>query len=101
MRVDNGPTDRQPHSHAAGFGRVESLEKALEMVWINAWPRITHGHENATGLGLLGADQQLPWPCLNRAHGLDRVQDQVQHNLLQLNTVSLDREKPLGEASLD
>ena len=71
------------------------------MVRINARPGIAHGHENATGPGLLGADQQLPWPRLDRAHGFDRVQDQVQHDLLQLNTIPLDRKQPLRKASLD
>src|SRR5712691_3633351 len=101
MGIDDGPADRQPHPNSAGLRGVESLENALEMFRTNARPGIAHCHENATGLGLLGADQQLSWPRLDRAHGFDRVQDQVQHDLLQLNTISLDWKQPLREVGLD
>jgi hypothetical protein len=60
------------------------------MFRINARPRIAHGYANAAGLGLLGADRQFSCPRLGRAHCFDRVQDQVQDDLLQLNTISLD-----------
>jgi hypothetical protein len=88
--IDDRPADRQSHPYSARLRGVESLENAIEMVRINARPGIAHGHENAAGLGLLGADQQLSWPRLDRAHGVDRVQDQVQHDLLQLNKIPLD-----------
>jgi hypothetical protein len=29
MGIDDGPTDRQPHPHAAGFRGVEGFENAL------------------------------------------------------------------------
>src|SRR5712691_6848113 len=60
--IDDRPADRQPHPNSAGLRGVESLENALEMFRTNARPGIAHCHENATGLGLLGADQQLSWP---------------------------------------
>ena len=34
-------------------------------------------------------------PCRNRAHCVDRIQDQVQDDLLQLNTIALNR-KPIA-----
>src|SRR5712691_1919100 len=101
MGIDDGPADRQPHPNSAGLRGVESLENALEMFRTNARPGIAHCHENATGLGLLGADQQLSGPRLNRAHGFDRVQDQVQDDLLQLNTIPLNGKQPIGKAGLD
>jgi hypothetical protein len=99
MGVDDRPTDRQSHPYSARLRGVESLENAIEMVRINARPGIAHGHENATGPGLLGADQQLPWLRHDRAHGFDRVQDQVQHDLLQLNTIPFDGKQRLRKAS--
>jgi hypothetical protein len=71
--IDDRATNRQPYSHAARLRGVESLENTIEMVRINGRPGIAQGHENATRLGLLGADQQLSWPSLDRAHGFDRV----------------------------
>ena len=49
---------------------------------------------------LLGADQQLSRPLVDRAHCLDRVQDQVQDDLLQLNTIALNGSQPLRQAGL-
>ena len=62
MGIDDGPADRQPHPHSAGFRGVESLENALDMFRINARPRIAHRHKDAICLVLLGADQQLSCP---------------------------------------
>jgi hypothetical protein len=90
MGIDDRSTDRQSHPYSARLRGVESLENAIETIRINARTGIAHRHENATGRGLLGADRQLSWPRLDRVHGFDRVQDQVQHHLLQLNTIPLD-----------
>src|ERR1700738_479664 len=62
MGIYNGPADRQPHSNSIGLRGVEGLENALEMRRINARPGIAHGHEDATCLVLVGADQQLACP---------------------------------------
>ena len=98
MGIDDRPADRQPHPHSAGFRGVESLENALEMFRINTRPRIAHCHEDAICPGLLGADRQLSWPLLNRSHCFDRIHDQVQDDLLQLNTIPLNGKRPLRKA---
>src|SRR6516162_9897114 len=98
--VDDRPADRQPHSSSAGFSRVEGLENALAMSRIKARPGIAHGHENA-GVILLGADQQLSWLRLNRAHCLNRVQSQVQDDLLQLNAVAMNGKQSVSKPGLD
>src|SRR3954463_7656824 len=68
MGIDDRPADRQSHSHSAGFRGVQSFENAFETLRINARPGIAHCHEDVARLILLGADQQLSWPCLDRAH---------------------------------
>ena len=55
---------------------------------IDARPGIVHRH-NDTCVVLLGANQQLSRLCLNRAHRFDRVQEQVQDHLLQLNAIAV------------
>ena len=82
MSIDDGPADRQPHSRSAGLRGVEGLENAFGMRRIDARPGIAHCHEGASVL-LVGADQKLSYPRLNRAHRLNRVQDQVQDHLLR------------------
>jgi hypothetical protein len=49
---------------------------------------------------LLGADQQVSWP-IDRAHCFDRVQGQVQDDLLQLNTIPLNRTQLLRRLHLE
>ena len=80
----------RPHPHAALLRGVEGVKNPLEMFRVNARPRVAHCHVDAICLVLLGADHQLPRPRLNRARCIDRIQDQVQDDLLQLNTIPLD-----------
>jgi len=58
------------------------------MRWIDARPGIAHCHKDARAV-LLGANQQLSCLCLRQAHCFDRVQEQVQDHLLQLNPIAL------------
>ena len=62
--------------------------------------RITHRDQYATSLAPLGAEQQLAHALVDRAHRFHRVQDQVQHHLLHLNTIAVDSRQALGEAGL-
>ena len=55
---------------------------------MDARPGIAHCHKD-TCVVLLGADQQVSRLCLNQAHGFDRVQEQVQDHLLQLNAIAV------------
>jgi len=75
MGIDNGPAYRQSHPRSAGLGGVKRLENALEMFRINARSRIAYCDEDAILLALLGTDQQLTCPGLDRAHCVDGVQD--------------------------
>jgi hypothetical protein len=50
---------------------------------------------------LLGADEQCSRPLVDRAHCFDGVEDQVQNDLLQLNTISLNRKQPVRQAGPD
>jgi hypothetical protein len=67
---------------------------------IDARPGIAHCHEDAVAI-LLGADQQLPCPRVNRAHCFNRVQDQVQDHLLQLNAIPLKGKQSVCKPGLD
>ena len=90
--------NRQPHPYSAGFRGVESLEDVREMCRIDARPGIAHGHKNPL-LVLLRADQQLSWP-LNRSHCFDRIQHQVQDDLLQWNTIPLNGKRPFRKMGI-
>src|SRR6516165_8159442 len=86
MSMDDGTAYRQPHACSTGLRGVEGVEDSIEMRRINARPGIAHGHEGAC-LVLLGTDQYLSRPLLDRAHCFSRVENQVQHDLLQLDAI--------------
>src|SRR6516165_4019504 len=100
MSLDDGAAYRQPHACSTRLRGVEGVEDAIEMRWINALPRIAYGDEDAC-LILLGADQQLSYPLLSRAHCFSRVQYQVQQDLLQLNAIPKDRNQSIRKPGLD
>src|SRR5215813_6560624 len=100
MSMDDGAAYRQPHACSSGLCGVEGVEDSIEMRWINAWPGIAYGDEGAC-LVLLGADQQLSCPLLNRAHCFSRVQNEVQQDLLQLNAIPKDRDQSLRKPGLN
>jgi hypothetical protein len=67
---------------------------------IDALPGIAHCHEHAC-VGFLAADHQVPCARLNRAHCFNRVQDQVEHDLLQLNAIPLNGNQSVRKPGLD
>src|SRR4029077_17007717 len=75
MGFDDRQANRQPNSYPAGFRAVESLENAVDMLRIDARPRVAHSYKDTICLGFLRADQQLSWPILNRPHRFDRIQN--------------------------
>ena len=81
--------DRQPHTHAVSFCRVEGIEQALEARWRQPRTRIPHRDEHAVRLGRPGADQRFSRAVTVAAHRLQGVDDQVEDHLLQLNPISL------------
>src|SRR5215469_6329345 len=99
MSMDNGAAYRQPHPCPTGLCGVEGVEDSIEMRRINARPGIAHGYES-TCLILLGADQEVSY-SLNRAHCFSRVQNQVQQDLLQLNSIPKDRNQSIRKPGLD
>src|SRR4051812_36370462 len=100
MSMDDRAANRQPHACSTGLRGVEGVEDSIQVRRINARPRIAHGNEDAC-LILLCADQQLSRPLLNRTHCLSRIQNQIQHDLLQLNAIPQNRKWSLRKPGLD
>jgi hypothetical protein len=88
MGVYDRPANRQPHPCSAGLCGAEGIEKALEMFRRDARPGIVQCDKD-TCVVLPRADQQLSRRCLNRAHCFERVQEQIQDHLLQLNATTV------------
>ena len=101
MGIDDRPADRQPHPHSAGLRGVESLENALEMFRIDARPRIAHCYKDTSVWRCSVLINSSRVPHLNRAHCFDRVQDQVQDHLLQLNAIAVNGKESLRKPGSD
>src|SRR5580704_12505052 len=100
MRFDDRTADRQPHSQTLGLCRVERIKEAFETRRSQAWPRILHRNQHAIRFGRSGGDEQLSLPFRDRAHGLDRVDDEIEDDLLQLNAIPFDGRQTLPECRL-
>src|SRR6266542_1412871 len=82
LTISSPESDDQRESQAGSLAKGSNLP--------DSYAKTAHGHEGATRSGLLGADHQPSRPRFDRAHGFDCVQDQVQDDLLHLNTIALD-----------
>src|SRR6185437_2846958 len=69
MSIDDGAANGKSDSHAAVLGGVERLEDPLAMI---------------------GRDQQPSLFLLDAIHRLDRVENEIQRHLLQLDSISVD-----------
>src|SRR5690348_9967045 len=88
MRLDDGTAYRQAHSEAARLRTVEGLEYPLEICGFDAGPGILERNKYAVWSGCsCGMDEQVACSGV-RAHGLNRVDDQVEHHLLQLDPIA-------------
>ena len=77
---------------------VSNIKNAVDMLRINARPRIAH--REVICPALRGAHNHAPLG--GRAQCFGRVEDQVQKDLLQLNAISLQQSQPsLRQAGLD
>src|SRR5262249_38315373 len=82
MRFDDRATDRQADPHAPVLGRDEGLEDALAIRYDDSGPRVAYPNEQAFRGARFGADRELPFFLFDPRHGLDRIHDQIQHDLL-------------------
>src|SRR5689334_8769660 len=60
----------------------------MHPLWIDSRSVITHCDSNTVVIETSGRDQQCSLSIFNAEHRLDRIDDQIQHNLLQLNAVT-------------
>src|SRR5205807_2010679 len=69
--------DRQPDTHAAGFGRVERVEEPVEALRLQPGARVLYRDERTFGSILLCPDEQLPRRLARFRHGVYSVEDQA------------------------
>src|ERR1044071_8709195 len=87
MLLDDRLADRQPHSHAVGLGRYERLEQTVSNLGVETWSGILEQQEYVAGLIETRFNVQCFGPMIGTGHGLDRVHDHIEDDLLQLNGI--------------
>src|ERR1700722_17172286 len=85
MRLDYSSGNRQPDPHSMSLGRDEGLKKLIGDLLGYAGSGISDSHFHHFIVRLRCGDRQLPTRRL--LHRLDRVTQEVQDNLLDLNLV--------------
>ena len=100
MGLDDRTADRQPHPHAARFCREQWIEYPLEFLRADSCSGVRHRYDDAPAVVDLGPHAQDPRPILGR-HRIDRVRDQVQKHLLQLNLIASHLRYPCIRLGLD
>src|SRR5215469_13950164 len=88
MSLNDRAADGQPDTHATAFGGVEGLEEPPPVLRTDADAGILHAETYAIVFFPPGSDHQLPRAILNTDHRVRSIAEQVQRNLLQLDTVS-------------
>src|SRR6266446_6359715 len=87
MGFDNRTADGQSHSNPPRFGGKERLEDAVGILRIKSFPGILNLDQHALRM-FSGRDEKFPPPIGNHIHCFNGVQDQVQHDLPQLNAIT-------------
>ena len=96
MRFDDRSADRQSQPQTARFRRVEGVKQEIERRRRQARTGVLHLDQHALRF-VPGADEYLSLSLPNAAHGLDRIEDQVEYYLLQLDPISLYRRQAFCE----
>jgi len=100
VRFDDGTVDGQPHAEPLGLARDEGLEHALELRSGQAGAGIGHADLDPPGLRLPRLDAQHTGSVRDVGHGLAGVDEQVEHDLLELDTIPEHPRQVLGQAKL-
>src|SRR3982075_3502485 len=87
MGLNDRTADRQTHPHTARFCSEQWIEYPLVLLRVDSCSGVRHRYNYAHAVADLGPHAQAPRPILGR-HRIDRVRDQVQKHLLQLDSIS-------------
>ena len=97
MTLNNGATDGEPDSHTVILGGVERFEEPVRSLRVEPDSRILHRQPYMIVFVPFSFNQQLPRTIVDRAHRVGCIPDQVQDDLLQLDTIASDDREVLGK----
>ena len=91
MAFNNRMADGKANSHTTLFGREHGAENMIAVGWIDTRASILDGHVNKIWFADAGSYAQ--YSRRYRLHRLNGIHDQVQNDLLQLNSVAFQGRK--------
>jgi len=97
MSFDNRTADRKPNPHTVVLGCVERFEEPLGGIGSETNTRVLHGELDVFAIVDFRFDQQLSRPVFDIAHRVRSAAQQIQDDLLNLDTVAFHRRQILGE----
>ena len=93
MGLDDGAANRKASPHSGGLRGHEGLENPLAILLNDA----AYRDEQALRRAQFRADHQFASVVIGAGHGLYRVHDQIQQDLLQSNSISPNQWQPLRQ----
>src|SRR4029450_1901009 len=88
VALHDGTADRESHAHAAGFGGVKRLKDLRHPARLQTHPRVRHGGLHLLRVHVPRGDEELPLPLIYNDHRFYGIHQKVQHNLLQLHSIT-------------
>src|SRR5260370_6822901 len=76
--------DREPHTHAAGFGGEEGIEQPVRILGGDPDAAIRYTYEHSMCIVLAGSDHQFARPIRGRLHSFTAIPPPVNPHLLDL-----------------
>src|SRR3981081_3228029 len=87
MGLNDRTADRQAHPHTARFCSEQWIEYPLELLRADSCSGVRHRYDDVRAVADPAPHPQAAPPILP-PHRIDRVGDQVQKHLLQLDSIS-------------
>src|SRR6266540_1424304 len=88
MNFNDGATDRQPHSQSVRLRRLKRFEQSTQLLIAQAGPAVYHADANRFTIERRRANGDDALGSLLPVQGLKCVQQDVEHDLLQLNLIA-------------
>src|SRR3984957_11037236 len=88
MVFDNGTADRKTHAKPPRFCGVKCRKDILDTFWMYPDAGVTDNHHYFPLFASLRLNDEFTCPPLHGGHGVGRIQDQVEENLLYLDAVT-------------
>src|SRR5580704_13902240 len=97
MTLDDGSTDGKADPHTATLSGIECFEESARSLRFETHPRILHGLAHTIIFVSFSSDHQLPRTIVDAAHRVQGVPEQVQDDLLKLDTIACDAWEVVGK----